>query len=420
MIINGSKMQNIGNMIPFLLYFLLTSIYFIATPLRTFGIFEALLLTKFFLPIVMGAMFLIWITKLKKILFKDKMTFLLTLMFFQSLLVGVLRGNDRYYLISDLFTLFAAFFTYSFSSTIAINFVTLRFLFKIIANCFLIVGGLVIGIDYFLIYFLGMEAYFSFGESYLLFPFCYYLFHKLKFRFYLTTLLIFFGGRVGLLLACGGSFFIYYLLSHNYKVTRKTLLFWVVIILLTINALMYTIKDYQPNTGFLSNVLTKLQNYNYFHYATEYNDLENYGAGRVAEIINSMQAYSALPGYPYLSGSGAGFVYDLEVDHMTIVTHNVHFSILNIIEKYGLPLTIMFYSAWISLLYQSYAVAYSLKKTLLNNVFGVIGCFCIGMFVFSFTAFTVFIELFPWFFLGFINNSTRNEVNKNICVVSSV
>lgn len=400
------------NLLPYKVYFFLTIFYFLVSPLRTLGIFQALTLVKLFVPICLGFMVVFWLTKTDGKLYKDQMVIVIVLMFCQSLIIGAFRDNNYYYFVSDLFTLFAAGFTYSFSSVIKFPSVVLNKIFKNAANSLFVIGIFVVFIDYFFTYYFNMASYLSYGESYLLFPFGYYLFYKHKIRATVLFAVVFLGGRVGLILACLCSLAVYYLLSKNRKLSINALVA-LSLFLFFVNITMYSIKDYSPEEDtVLAPVLYKLQNYNYYHFKQNCDhDIGQFGAGRVAEIDGSLAKYSALSGFPYLFGGGAGFLYDIDDRTEGInATHNVHVSVINIVEKYGFPLSLLFYASWLKLLYRSYFLALSWGKHEVRKNLGVMCSFCVGMFFFSFTAFTVFIELFPWFFLGFINNIKRNEV----------
>jgi hypothetical protein len=172
---------------------------------------------------------------------------------------------------------------------------------------------------------------------------------------------------------------------------------------------MYLVKDYSPDFETALPVIVKMQDYNYFHYRESNKDADKYGAGRMLEITESFDTFDRLSGLPYIFGGGAGFLYNISIDNAFQATHNVHFSILNMLEKYGLILSMLFYFYWVRLLYTNCRYCLSIQNRDFRMTFRVMIAFCVGMFVFSFTAFTIFVELYPWFFLGFMNTLRKYE-----------
>lgn len=356
-------------------------------------------------------MFLAWVLKENQKIYIDNMTLILISIFAQGLIVGFLRENSNYYILSDLFAIFAALFTYSMSSLIKINTQLLSKYLKKMVGYILFFSGFVIGLDYLIAYYFEGQSYLSYGDYLLLIPFSYYLFYRNTGRLFLTITMIFFGAKVGAMVAALSIVFTYKLILKANKISAGVLMIYVMFTLLFGAFFMYTLKDYQPgNETVFSSVLSKIQSYNYFHYNKEYEDLDAFGAGRMDEVNSSLDLFKKLDGFPFVFGAGSGFVYDSLRKGDGEIVHNVHLSALNIIEKHGIPLTIIFYWSWLALLYRSYKIATQVSHVENQKLIGVMCCFCIGVFAFSFTAFSVFGVLTMWFFLGFINSIRRHEL----------
>ena len=390
---------------PIKIYSFFVIVYFSLSPLRTFGVYQALNITKISVVVTLVMSVFVWGWTSRKI-YKDSMTVLLLFMLNVSVVIGLLRRNDMYYIVSDFFSLLAALCVYSFSGSLRINPINAKIVIGYVSSGLWFVSLAVVCVDYFFTYYMGIPSYLSYGESYMLLPFSYFLFNKKKFKVISLFFCIFLGGRVGVFLGCIAVCIAYFVMNSR-TVSMKKLIFFSLFLFSCLNIVMYCVKDYSPEYGVALPIVNKLQNYNYFHFNESSQDLGQYGAGRMSEIEESFNAFSNLAFFPYILGGGSGFLYNLSVLDVVEATHNVHFSVLSIVEKYGFILAAMFYFYWIKILYINFEY-YSLIKNLeRKNIFGVMLAFCTGMFVFSFTAFTVFVELYPWFFLGFMN-SFRN------------
>lgn len=403
----------VGNSIyKFYLYMVLFSLAF--SPLRTFGVFNVQSLNNLLVPLITVVLFFIWLLKLNYKVYVDRLTLSLLLMFFQGLIVGIFREANLYYLLSDLFAIFAALFTYNVCSLLQIKVQDMIVLLSRISKLIVFLSSIVIATDYIITYFFQSYSYLSYGDYLALIPFSYFLFYRNKLLLFLTVGMIFFGAKVGAMISAIGIFFTYLLLTKARKLSPGILIIIVVILLSFSTFLLYYFRSYEPETHSLfGDIIAKIQGYNYFYYNQANVNTDNYGAGRMIEITSSLQAFSILPGLPYLFGAGAGFTY--EANRFGAEIHNVHLSIVNIFEKHGIILAILFYVEWLRALYKSYKITLRTIDVQAKKLSGVMCCFCVGAFIFSFTAFSIFVVLSSWFFLGFIN---RLEYQQNLLLKS--
>src|SRR5690606_5750273 len=96
--------------------------------------------------------------------------------------------------------------------------------------------------------------------------------------------------------------------------------------------------------------------------------------------------FNQLTLFPYLLGGGAGFTYDMYyMGEFRPNMHNTHFSPVSLVIRYGVPLTLLFYILILISFSRLYNQLLYFQQE--NKMARMMYYYCIGAFVFSFTAF---------------------------------
>lgn len=119
-------------------------------------------------------------------------------------------------------------------------------------------------------------------------------------------------------------------------------------------------------------------------------DLEQVSSGRYSEVEAALQD---IGWKNYLYGNGAGWT--INVDGNDI--HNIHFSPISLTAVFGLPFTLFLY---ISISYTLFKLFLINKKQQLTVIQKMAPLYILGATVHSFTAYSLFIDLLFFFFIG--------------------
>lgn len=398
----------------FKLYMMFVLIVELISPLRTYHVLNTAVYYKYVLAIIISLIFFCIIYYQKRVFFLDFFAKLMIFLILQTAVVGLFYQHELYYFFSDIIAPSFSLVVYIFANTFNLNPSKLQITLEKLSLFALWIGVIVIFFDYFYGMYTGIGSYLSYGSCILLFPLSYYLLYGPNALVLATLLAIFMGAKVGVIFSAGFLIFIALVVKKRVKFSRTSLITLFIVITVLGNFTLYFVKDYEvEGSSIISPVLNKIQQYNYFHYQKFNDSFDTYGSGRFAEVHASLDQFSLLSAWSYIYGSGAGFVYGgsdayYGGDTQQNYTHNVHISPITIIQRYGIIMGCIFYLAWLSLLYKNYQ--FSVQQIFFNNrVPAVMLCYCIGMFFFSFSAFSIFVDLTTWFFLGFTNRLRQDS-----------
>lgn len=387
------------------------------TIVRLTGVFNAAVLVRLFLPLVFICFIIFLWEKSKKKITIDGFTMFLLGSCFYGVVVGLLRTNDLYFIVADTASIIIACTIYLVSQQTVVYPLKLKNIFDVLAYAMVCSESLTVFTGYFL-KFIGVSFYMSLGNVMALFPFVWFLANKRYMWAMTMSIIIVLGGKVGVLLALLTIILIHILLVFKKKI--KFLLVYGLVMLIAVNMTLFSIKDIKfSGTGFFGAALSKIQYQNPYRLTvkdifleSDTDDLESYGGGRVREVVYSMAKLTKMNYWPIIAGGGHGFSYDLFAGGEVLYdVHNVHLSPISLLVKYGLILTISYYLGILLLFRKFY-------RYLLNNhndpIPFALFYFCVGNFIFSFTAYSIFVVGVFWFFMGFLKNITSE--NKQVII----
>ncbi|NUW68972.1 hypothetical protein [Vibrio coralliilyticus] len=334
---------------------------------------------------------------------------LLLILLLFGVLFGFAYGNKSYYVVADAATVSIAISMLFLFSSIDVRKEALNRYLLYSSYLLLLASFLGISFGYIAVYIFGKEVYFSFGSVAMLLPATYFLVFKKRISLFLSILTIVAGGKVGVILSFIVIFFFYQVAKRRISLSRVILASMIAISLVAFVSNSYISSIEQPATG----VVGKLKSYSYDTFKNYSADqILNFGGGRLAEVYHSWNKFSSYDGLPLITGAGFGFVYDNYYRGSVLKdVHNVHISFITLTLRHGVLLVIIFYLSLILLFKRLYKSLFIISP---SKNYQVLLLFCLGSFVFSFTAFNLFATLFNWIFLGILVREHKRIVTLNI------
>ncbi|WP_417319148.1 hypothetical protein [Emcibacter sp.] len=392
---------------------------------RLTGLFNAAVFVRIILPLLfVGAMIFLW-HKVRGRLKVDGFAWFLFSLCFYGFFWGFFRSNDLYVIVADTASILIALAIYIVSQQRVVYPLKLETYFNFFAYAMLIGDSITVLIGYILRY-SGFPIYMSFGNVMALFPFVWFLATKNYKWAAVVFFVIVLSGKVGVMMAVPVIVLAHILLA--YKKSLGSLVVYGILLLVGINVLLFAIKDIKfTESGVFGAALVKIQYQNPYRITIEDiqfqgddsdNNAQEYGGGRVGEVIYSLKALSEMNYKPFLTGGGHGFVYDFyEPGRVLKDIHNVHLSPISLTVKYGVILTVFYYLGVLFLFgrYYKFLLVYDKNPMPFAMLY-----FCVGNFIFSFTAYSIFVVGVFWFFLGFLRNiaSTENTIKIRVAEIN--
>lgn len=367
-------------------------------------LYNTAILVRFIVPIIAGVGFLyLLLTSRFKVRF-DFISIFIFLMVSYAAIVGLAYGNSLYYICSSAGSILCAWVVYLVCLSDSDYLYNFSNILKKFLPIYLFVGAAVIIIDYTAALFFHLPMYLSFGSISLLFPFALFLITDKKKSLLITLFFIFIGAKIGAYLGVISIFLVHFCYKHKLKISSLFVLLF--FLLFVFNSILYLVRDFVPDrSSVVGMVLSKVQKYNYYHYSTiDDGNLNGYGSGRLSEIKYSLDKFNSIAGVPYITGAGLGLVYHQYYNGVWMKdVHNVHFSPVNMLEKFGIVLAAIFYWCYFTTLSRAYALLrrspIGSRQDLQFALYIALGCL-----VFSMTAYALFNVLLQWFCLGYINS----------------
>lgn len=268
----------------------------------------------------------------------------------------------------------------------------------------------------YLILFAFKEAiYFSLSDILGVLCFVWFLVQRKTWGILLSAAIILASGKVGVILSM--LTVVILAVCRARKISIVTVAAALSLFVLAINAVQFSQRDISigraTEFGGLATKLLVFYNPHRVEFAhlslaeLEDSPAEDIGGGRVAEIIYSTAALRKLDAYPLVTGGGHGFNYDMWYrGEFRPNSRNVHFSPFSLATRYGVVITAIYYA----LIIFSLTIAYRNVRDLGPNRIALTAFyFCVASFVFSFTAYYVFVAIPFWIFLGLLNNKTFRD-----------
>jgi len=371
-----------------LLYVHLSGISLLLQPIRLLGLWPNMgiyiNIIKLVLSTVLFIVFLELISKVK-INFMESLFISFTLIpvifgFYNNI---IMSSNFRYWF-SDTYNLLL------FTGLIILfkNFSVNQFFYEK-ASTIIYRYAIVTSVSFIILRYIGLPNMISFGYPILFFALYYFYFNNYKYKFYFTSLIIIFGGKRGVIFTFFVLGFLLILLANKNRLIKIFSIFIITIFIVLI--IIFTssnfLFDFLPE--FFKPSLAKFKYVNPLH-----NDFNlNVGlGGRIREIQSVIKVMNNDP-LLYITGMGAGATY-INLFNGNL-THNLHFSPLSQLSKYGFFYTILFY--------------YYIIKVFINNFIFIIKnqsinhkkrefllFFSLSIFIYSFSAYAYYvITLFP-------------------------
>lgn len=144
--------------------------------------------------------------------------------------------------------------------------------------------------------------------------------------------------------------------------------------------------------------------------------LDNLGGGRISEVESAIKAMGA---HDWLLGGGHGFSYHIKDYVETESTHNVHFTPLSIVTRYGLLITAFFYIVIIILITK---IIYTVYKNKNPQPIIIPLLYIIGALIYSFFAYSLMNDVIFMFMLGHLSvyaKEIRREVSNTFPALSN-
>ena len=296
-------------------------------------------------------------------------------------------------------------------SALAINIKQLKIINKIIANYLLIIflGSFII------VYFelaLRLRIYPALNPTVFAFIIPYFYFNQLTKKWIFSFILLLLGLKRSVLLAFLITVFPFRLAMKKKVKLNNAILRSTVSSLITIVIMLYSFSLLEEQKGsFASTMVNKFSTVNPFSNKFDF----KLGSGeRVEEVTQSIKAVENLE-FGLLLGAGNGFTYELNIDRKDYFEgehHNVHFSPVLYITRYGIPVALLFYG------FLFYMVSIGIKrfrneKTLYPWIFYAIFGIFSSFFSFSFSS-----DILFWISIGVLMNNVlyKEYLNNKICV----
>jgi hypothetical protein len=241
-------------------------------------------------------------------------------------------------------------------------------------------------------------------------PFYYYQSDTKKWGF--SVLLLLLGLKRSVLLAFLITAFPFRLAIQKKKKLKNAILKSVLTSFATIALLLYSFSFLEEQTGsFTSTMVNKFSTVNPF--STKY-DFSVGSGERVEEVIQSIAAVRTLP-FGLLMGGGNGFTYELNIDRKDYFEgehHNVHFSPVLYITRYGVIVAFVFYG-FLFFMVSKGVRRFRNEKILYPWIFYAIFGIFSSFFSFSFSS-----DILFWISIGVLMNNVlyKEYLNKETCV----
>lgn len=377
--------------------------------LRLLDIFNTAVLIRFVVPLCFLFTLVLFHHKLSARFRVNSFILFGFLMCIYGVLIGILRRQDTYFIVADTMTIFIAFVSFFvFYSNGDFDIKSLENVISFGSYAILIGSLINILIAYAIIAIKGRTFYLAFGDLDMILPMAWFLLKKQKKPFVISVILILMSVKVGAIISMCSVLLLHYFLSKNYSLSKVAIGF--VVMFMLFNVCMYYGRNVDlggGTTNVVNDVFSKLQGYNYYSLNESDKNSEDFGGSRVAEIYYSLDKLSQYEMAPYLFGAGHGFVYDgFYMGESFEKNHNVHVSPISLLTKYGAVFTALFYCFIFSALGRAYKFFYSNKEV---RSYQLMFYFCFGSIVFSFTAYSLFVNLLFWFFLGILMRKIENN-----------
>jgi len=383
-----------------IIFFELTTYLF--SIIRLTKVFNTTLFTRFFVIIPSLIAIFILLNFLKKIRF-DFFTYFIFTLLIHSINMALLHWDytdtihyQLYYMISEtsmiVFALFVYLFTLNIDFTNLKNHIYLENLLDKISFYILLISTITIFTGYFLNIFTSYHLYLSISGKFLLIPFIWSIIRSNRNYLFYTLLLIFLGGKFGVLVAA----LIVAIFIYKFKkgISSTVMIVYSSFFMLFFIFILYIIKDYQG-----IGIIDKINgNYNFFNIDPD--NLIMFAGGRFIEIFSVFNDFSFSD---YLWGKGIGYEY-LDIQSGEDFIHNVHITPLGLVSKFGFFMTIILYSFIIFYLFQGSSMC---RK---DSIYIFFKSILIGMLVFSLTEYAFFVNLIIWMSLGYIANRSKTCV----------
>ncbi len=379
--------------------------------LRFTGIYNSTEITRFFILVILF-IYIYFLSK-NQIYKVDFIIKFFTYILFYGILLGLLNYNNLRYILSESLVIITAILSYMFFYNIktenidkSINKFSYFILF---IQSFVTYSGLILKITYF------KAIYLSLTDPLILIPLIWFLITKKNKLLLYTIFLILIGGKTGILLSALVVYLIYKIFSLKINILKTFL--YILFSLFLFITFLYGISNLEiTSNNIFTSIFMKFQSYNPFNIFLngefDLNKLSNFGGGRVQEIIYSIKTIIEQNEFFILTGKGLGYEYYIPKYDMTI--HNVHFTPVSLITKFGIIITLFIYFIFIVYLiniYKSLIKQKSKNENYCNKFFFYL---IISMSIYSFTAYTFFMNLLLWFSLAYLTRQLKNK--EYICV----
>ncbi len=367
--------------------------------IRLTKIFNTTLFTRFFVVIPSLIAIFILLNFLKKIRF-DFFAYFLFALLVHGVNMALVHWEytdtihyQLYYMISEMsmivFALFVYLFTLNIDFTDQRNRLYLENLLDKVSFYILLINTITIFSGYFLNIFTSYHLYLSISGKFLLIPFVWSIIKYNRNYLLYTLLLIFIGGKFGVLIAALiMSIFVY---KFKKGISSTIMLIYSFFFIIIFILILYIIKDYHG-----IGIIDKINgNYNFFNIDPD--NLILFAGGRFIEIFSVFNDFTFSD---YLFGKGIGYEY-LDIQSTESFIHNVHITPFGLVSKFGLLMTTVLYSSIIFYLFQGSSTC---KK---DSIYIFFKSILIGMLIFSLTEYAFFVNLIIWMSLGYLANRSK-------------
>lgn len=366
--------------------------------LRPFGIFDHSVLLQIINPVVV-LIFLIVPGNKYLLVIKDKVQLLLIFGFCAALLVGVqnlILDESRNYF-SHVFHSLAGILMYGIGKNISTPiFIGKKYRYACIA---ILATGIITASITILGWRMGNIArFYTSGYSNLL-PLIYFM-HTSPVGTFITSILIIISNKRGAYLMAIVVISIF-LVNRKKKLSIKIKsVVKIISIILVIFFGYLTIGGGEKITEFYNMISQRLES---FTKIENIQDLDVASSGRVKEITSSIEGFTPLD---WIIGKGFGFTYEVDRGYIITKEHNIHFTPMTLVVRHGLIYTVVFYFLVFVVLRRSYNM---LIRSSDRMVLGIPFYYVLGGLIYSFTAYSVYIDLLFFFMFGHLVTLSKRK-----------
>lgn len=353
--------------------------------------------TVYAAPVLFASLSLVYVLQKRRWVL-DGYAVLIALIGLFGLAIGLIRGHEARYLVSDFGHMVFVVSVYIAFLNMRLKDSTLECLVRKLTA--LITGAycLALGFIYVVAIPCGWGLYLGLGSEPLLLSAAFYYRTKRFSRLLLVIGLIVLSGKRGVLIALVGMLVVMWCMKHARrfsKVVFRATIVWILVMGVFLGVL-FVVYPYMGSNPASKKWLTLVP------WSPQF-DLYKGSSGRLTEIVAAAREFATIP-LAGFAGAGSGFLYPVE-EWGVERRHNVHFSPMSVLSVYGWPATILFFGMLLHLLSRIYGARPKVidKRIVWDTLFGCAA----GLLIYTLFVFELLAEPLLWVSIGLLSGMAR-------------